>query len=80
MCGLWYPNGDGRHLGVHPLDVGFVGVVDPFLGSLSNFVLYLPLGGLGFTACGDMLNVYHDTVHGRCLTAVRGWALGSVVA
>ena len=65
---------------MHPLNVGFVGGVDPFLGCLSDFVLYLPLGGLGFSACGDVLNVFHDTVHGWSLTAVRGWALGSVVA
>ena len=65
---------------MHPIDVGFVGIADPFLGSLSDFVLYLPLGGLGFTACGDVLNVCHDIVHGWGLTAVRGCALGSVVA
>ena len=65
---------------MHPLKVGFVGGVDPFFGRLLDFILYLPLDGLGFAACGDMLNVCHDTVHDRGLTAVRGWALGSVVS
>ena len=68
------------HLGVHSLNVDFVGVVDPFLGGLSDFVLYLSLDGQDFTACGDVLNVCHDIVHNRCLTAVKGCALGSVVA
>ena len=80
MCGLSCADGDVMHLGVHSLNVDFVGVVDPFLGGLSDFVLYLPLGGLGFTACGNFLNVCHDIVHGRCLTVVCGWALGSIVA
>ena len=62
-----------------PMVMSYCGV-DPFLGRLSDFVLYLPLGGLGLTVCGDVLNISHDTVGGRCRTAVRGWALGSVVA
>ena len=44
LCGLWCPDSDILHLGLHPIDVGFVGIVNPFLGSLSDFVLYLPLG------------------------------------
>ena len=42
--------------------------------------MYLPLGSLGFAACSDVLNVSHNTIHCRGLTAVCGWALGSVVA
>ena len=80
MCGLWCPDGDVLHLGVDPLDIGFVGVLDPFLGSLFDRILYLPLGGLGFTSCGHLLKSYHDIVHGPCLTEVCGWALGTVVA
>ena len=79
VCVRWCPDGHILHLCVHLLNVGFVGGVDPFLGRLSDFILYLPLGGLGFAACSDVFNVCHDTVHGQGLTAVRGWALGSVV-
>ena len=65
---------------MHPLNIVFVGGVDPFFRCLSDFILYLPLGGLGFATCSDVLNVGHNTIHGRGLAAVRGWALGSVVA
>ena len=65
---------------MHPIDVCLVSFVDPFPGSLSDFVLYLRFGRLGVTSCGDLLNVRHDIVHSRCLTAVSGWAFGRVVA
>ena len=80
MCGPWCPDGDVLHLGVHPIDICFVGFVDPFLSSLSNFVLYLPLGRLGFTSHGDLLNVGHDTIHDMCFSSIIGRALGSVMA
>ena len=80
MSGLWCPNGDVLHLSVHSIDIGFFGVVNPFLGSLFDFVLYFPFGSLGFTARGDLLNVSRDTIHERCFTSVIGWALGSVMA
>ena len=79
-CGLWYSDGHVLHLRVHQLNIALFGSVDPFLSCLSDFILYLPLGSLGFAACSDVLNVCHNTIHGRGLTAVRGWALGSVVA
>ena len=41
--------------------------------------MYLPLSVLGFTACGDVLNVGHNTIHGGSLSAVCCWALRSVV-
>ena len=44
LCGLWCLDDDVLHLGMHPIDIGFVAIVNPFLGSLSDFVLYLPLG------------------------------------
>ena len=78
--GLWCSDDHVLHLRVHPLHIAFVRNVDPFLGCLSDFILYLPLGSLGFVACSDMLNVCHNTIHDRGLAAVRGWALGSVVA
>ena len=62
------------------IDICFVGVVDPVLGSLSDFVLYLPLGCLGFISRGDMWNISHDTIHGKCFSAIIGRALGSVMA
>ena len=65
---------------MHSLNIAFVGGVNPFFGCLLDFILYLPLGSLGFVACSDVLNVGHNTIHGRGLVAVRGWALGSVVA
>ena len=39
----------------------------------------MPLGGLGFAACSDVLNVGHDSIHDWGFATVRGWALGSVV-
>ena len=72
--GLWCSDDHVLHLRVHPLHIAFVRNVDPFLGCLSDFVLYLSLGGLGFVARGDVLNVYHDIVHGRCLTTGKGKA------
>ena len=80
MCGPWCPDGDVLHFGVHSIDVCLVGVFDPFLGSLSNFVLNLLLSCLGFTTCGDVLDVSHDTIHERCFSPVIGRALGSVMA
>ena len=54
VCGWWCSDGHVLHLCVHPLNVGFVGGVDPFLGRLSEFILYLPLGGLGFATCSNV--------------------------
>ena len=79
-CGRWCVDGHVLHLCVHPLHVAFIGGVNPFLGCLSDVILYLPLDGLGFAACSDVLNVGHNNIHGWGLAAVRGWALGSVVA
>ena len=73
-------DGDVRHFGVHPIDVRFVGIIDPFLRCLSDFVLYLPLGHLGFASRGDILNISHDTIHDRCFTSIIGRKLGSVMA
>ena len=80
MCGPWCPDGDVLHFGVHSIDVCLVSFVDPFPGSLSDFVLNLPLGCLDFTTRGDLLNVSHDTIHDRCFSSVIGRALGSVMA
>ena len=68
------------HLCMHPLNIAFISGVNPFLGCLSDFILHMPLGSLGFVACSDVLSVCHNTIHGRGLAAVRGWALGSIVA
>ena len=78
--GLCCSDGHVLHFRVHPFHIAFVGGIDPFLGCLLKFILYLPLGSLGFAACCDMLNVCHNTIHGRGLAAICGWALGSVVA
>ena len=78
--GLCCSDGHVLHFRVHPFHIAFVGGVDPFLGCLSDFVLDLPFGGLGFATSSDMLNVFHYTIYGRGLTAIRGYALGSVVA
>ena len=78
--GLWCSDGHVLHFCVHPLNIAFVGGVDPFFGCLSDFILYLPLGSLCFVACSDVLNIVHNTLHGWGLAAVCGWALGSVVA
>ena len=80
MCKARCADGDVLHLGVHPINVCFVGVIDPFLGCLSDFVMYLSLGCLGFASRGDLLNVCHDTIHGRCFSSIIGRSLGGVLA
>ena len=72
-------DGHVLHFCLHPHNIVFVRGIDPFFGCLGDFILYLPLSGLGFTACRDVLNVGHNTIHDRGLAAVCGWALGSVV-
>ena len=80
MCGPWCPDADVLHLGVHPIDICFVGIFYPLLSTLSDFILYLPLGRLGFTSRGDLLNVSHDTFDDMCFSSIIGRALGSVMA
>ena len=75
----WCTDGDVLHLGMHTIDICFVGVIDPFFSGLSNFVLYLPLCRMGFASSGDLLDVSHDTIHGRCFSSIIGRTLGSVM-
>ena len=64
---------------MHSLNIAFVGGVNPFFGCLLDFILYLPLGSLGFVACSDVLNVGHNTIHDGGLSSVRCWTLRSKV-
>ena len=80
MCEPWYSDGDVLHLSLPPIDICFVCVIDPFLSCLFDFVLYLPCGRLGFISRGDLLNVGHDTIHGKCFSSFIGRALGSIMA
>ena len=77
--GLWCSNGRVSHFCLHPRNIVFVGGINLVFGCLANFVLDLPLSGLGFTACCDVLYVGHNTIYGGSLSAVCCWALGSVV-
>ena len=74
--GLWCSDGCVAHFCLHPHHVVFVGRINPFLGYLPDLILYLPLSGLGFTACCDVLNVGHNTIHDG--EPFRGLLLGIV--
>ena len=65
---------------MHPIDIRFIGFIDPFFSGLSDFILYFPLRRLGFASSGDLLDIGHDTIHGRCFSSIIGRTLGSVMA
>ena len=77
--GLWCSDSRISHFCLHMHHIVFVGRINPFFACFPDFILYLPLSGLGFTACFDILNVDHNTIHGGSLSAVCCWALRSVV-
>ena len=39
----WCADVDVLHLGMYPIDISFVGVIDLFLSGLADFILYLQL-------------------------------------
>ena len=80
MCRAWCADGDVLHLGKHPVDIRFIGIIDPFVIGLLDFILYFPLRHLGFALSGDLLYIGHDTIHGRCFSSIIGRTLGGVLA
>ena len=80
LCRNWCADGDVFHLGMHPIDICFIGFIDPFFSCLSDFILYFPLRHLGFTPSGDLLAIRHDAIHDRCFASIIFQTLCGVMA
>ena len=80
MYRAWCADGDVLHLGKHPVDIRFIGIIDPFVSGLLDFILYFPLRHLGFALSGDLLDICHDVAHDRCFASIIGQTLCCVLA
>ena len=65
---------------MHPINIHFIGCIDPFFSGLSDFILYFPLDRLGFALSGDLLDICHDVAHDRCFASIIGRTLCGVMA